>query len=154
MPEITINTDTMPYSPPTIECVRFGGRIGGQSIGCCGFDIFQGFNNDPNAEAYVPLYNGDSPHVPVMAVIDGKLSHAHLGPTNKDVFLGYLRVGTFDQSEMPNRGFLAVMTQEQAEYGIFAQQWLAILKENGFEFIRAVDNSVYSGDDGRWLHPP
>lgn len=136
---ITINTDEMPYSPPQIEFMRFGGRVGGQGTGCCAFDIIQGFSTNPEAEAYAPLTHGDE-----LTPICEKGEQLYLGRTNKEVFEGYLRIGTFDQTEMPNHGFLAILSEGQLS-GVYGKQWLKILKDNGFEFIRAVDNSVYSG---------
>lgn len=38
-----------------------------------------------------------------------------------------------------------MLTESQIGYGN-GLAWLKVLKENGFEFIRAVDNSVYSGE--------
>lgn len=129
----------MAYSAPIIECLRFAGRTGGIGIGCCAIDIFQGFNTDPDAAASIALKHGDSG---TSLMKDGK--QAYLGPTNRDIFLNYLRIGTFDTREMPNRVFLAAITrnQVQTENG---KKWLALLREQGFEFIRATDNSVYTG---------
>jgi hypothetical protein len=45
---------------------------------------------------------------------------------------------------MPNHFFLAVLTKNQLE-GSVGKKWLAILKEHGFEFVRAVSNSVGCG---------
>lgn len=135
-----INLQNLPYSPPTIECLRFGGRLGGIGIGCCGIDIIQGFNNDPDAEAYIPLTYGDA----LTSIPNGE-SVACYGPTNKDIFEAYLRTGTFDTQDMPNHAFLAAFSEDQL-YSSFGQKWLAILRENHFEFIRTIDNSVYSGD--------
>lgn len=143
MSVITIDISKMPYTPPTVECLRFGGRVGGKGIGCCAIDIFQGFSNDPDAEAYVPLNNGDSPHLPVMR----QGSQAYLGPTNKDVFLGYLRLGTFDSMDLPNHAFFCAISESQLNSRT-TEKWLEIFKENGFEFLRAVDNSVYLNGDG------
>lgn len=67
-----------------------------------------------------------------------------LGKTYKEIFEGRLRIGTFSSSEMPNHVFLAVLTADQIRGGV-GKKWLKILKENGFEFIRATDNSVYTG---------
>jgi hypothetical protein len=73
---------------------------------------------------------------------DGK--PVYLGPTNRDVFLGYLRVGTFDTREMPNRVFFAALTASQVGTDN-GKKWLGLLREQGFEFVRATDNSVYTG---------
>lgn len=47
---------------------------------------------------------------------------------------------------MPNHTFIATLTEYQltTTNGL---KWLAILKETGFEFVRTVDNSVYTGTD-------
>jgi hypothetical protein len=123
----------------TVEFLRFGSRISGTGIGCCAFDIIQGFDCDPKAKASIQLINGDGAF-PITH--DGK--QVYFGPTNKDIFYSRLRVGTFYDTDMPNHGFLAVITENQLNYG-FGLAWLKILKETGFEFVRAVDNSVYSG---------
>lgn len=129
----------MSYSASKIECLRFAGRKGGEGIGCCAIDMFQGFSNDPDAKRAVQLFHGDS-QTPLNK--DGKT--AWLGTTNREIFEQYLRIGTFDLQEMPNRMFLAAMTDEQLET-TYGAKWLAILKENGFKFIMSTDNSVYSG---------
>jgi hypothetical protein len=121
-----------------MEFLRFGSRISGTNIGCCAFDIIQGFDYDPDAKASIQIVNGDGG---CPCTKDGKQLFA--GPTYRDIFWQRLRSGTFDQRDMPNHGFLAIITTQQLE-GKSAPKWLAILKEAGFEFIRAVDNSVYS----------
>ena len=68
-----------------------------------------------------------------------------LGKTYREIFEARLRIGTFSDTDLPNHAFLCVMTASQISYGNGAA-WLKVLKENGFEFIRAVDNSVYSGE--------
>lgn len=134
----------MSYSASKIECLRFAGRTGGEGIGCCAIDLFQGFVNDPNGKAAVRLTHGDLGSPLTFDGPDGKRHEAWLGPTNKDIFLSYLRIGTFDTKEQPNRMFLCVLTEDQINYG-YGPAWLAILKENGFRFIAKVDNSVYTG---------
>jgi hypothetical protein len=47
---------------------------------------------------------------------------------------------------MPNHVFLAVLTEQQIRGGV-GLKWLKLLKEQGFEFIRTTDNSVYSGPE-------
>jgi hypothetical protein len=66
------------------------------------------------------------------------------GPTYRDIFNARIRIGTFSEADMPNHFFLAVLTSSQIS-GPIGKKWLAILKEAGFEFIRTVDNSVYTG---------
>lgn len=131
----------MAYSASKIEFLRFGSQVGGEGIGCCAIDIVQGFVNDPDAKAVVELRDGDSQ----TPLFNGK-SRAKYGPTNRDIFENYLRTGTFGTRELPNHIFLASLTEYQCGTDI-GKKWLAILKENGFEFIRATDNSVYSGVD-------
>jgi len=133
----------MAYSASKMECLRFAGRKGGEGIGCCAIDIFQGFINDPDAKGAVQLFHGDQ-GTPLTQYVDGVAKTIWLGPTNKDIFLQYLRIGTFDTQEMPNRMFLASLTDEQVASNN-GQKWLAILKEQGFIFIGRVDNSVYTG---------
>lgn len=142
----------MAYSASKIECLRFAAGKGGEGIGCCAIDLFQGFVNDPDAKAAVRLNHGDTGS-PLTIYKDGKCVEAWLGPTNRDIFLQYLRIGTFDTQEMPNRMFLAAMTDEQMESS-YGQEWMRILKEQGFQFIAKVDNSVYSGQDvGEQIEP-
>src|SRR5690606_3538273 len=50
----------------------------------------------------------------------------------------------FSSSSMPNHAFLAILTDFQISHNP-GKKWLKLLKEQGFEFIRTVDNSVYSG---------
>jgi len=129
----------MTYSASKIECVRFAGRHPTEGIGCCAIDNFQGFINDPDAPAYVQLKHGDSG----VGLIKNREA-VYYGPTNKDIFLSYLYTGTFSLDPMPNHAFLLSITKNQL-YSSIGLKWLAILKENGFEFIRTIDNSVYSG---------
>ena len=129
----------MAYSASKIECVRFAGRHPTEGIGCCAIDNFQGFINDPDAPAYVQLKHGDSG----VGLIK-KREAVYYGPTNKDIFLSYLYTGTFSLEPMPNHAFLLSITKTQLHSAI-GLKWLAILKENGFEFVRTIDNSVYSG---------
>lgn len=135
----------MAYSASKIECLRFAAERGGEGIGCCAIDLFQGFVNNPDGKAAVRLNHGDTGS-PLTVYKDGKAVEAWLGPTNREIFLQYLRIGTFDTREMPNRMFLAAMTDEQLESD-YGREWMRILKDNGFQFIAKVDNSVYSGQD-------
>lgn len=117
-----------------MECLRFGSSIPGGYWGCCAGDIMQNFNTDPDAPASIQLVDGDG------GVSTGKF----LGMTEKEVFLSRLRIGTFSTRDMPNHFFIAVLTANQLNMGN-GKKWLAILKENGFEFVRTVSNSVYTG---------
>lgn len=131
----------MAYSASKIECLRFAGRHKAEGIGCCAIDILQGFVNDPDAPGEVKLLHGDD-----QSMLYKGDKPAKLGPTNLDIFLGYLRIGTFGTEETPNRIFLAAITQQQINTPV-GKKWLSILKEQGFEFVRGCDNSVYSGED-------
>lgn len=123
-----------------MEFLRFGSSIPGGYWGCCACCIIQNFKFDPDAKASIQLVSGDG---------GGPLTHPSggamfAGPTYRDIFNQRIRVGTFDSRDMPNHAFLAILTDWQlnTDYG---KKWLAILKEAGFEFIRTVSNSVYTG---------
>ncbi len=122
-----------------MEFLRFGSSIPGSYWGCCAMDIIQHFDSDPDEKASIQLVDGDGGNP-----ITNSNGFMFAGPTYKDIFLQRLRYGTFGVGDMPNHGFLAILTHYQvnSETG---KKWLKLLKENGFEFIRAVDNSVYSG---------
>lgn len=123
-----------------MEFLRFGSSIPGSYWGCCAVCIIQNFKVDPDDKASIQLVDGDGGQ-PLTKGSEFKFA----GPTYKDIFLQRLRIGTFCDRDMPNHGFLAVLTQSQISGGV-GKKWLAILKEQGFEFIRTVDNSVYSGE--------
>ena len=121
--------------------LRFGSSIpgpdGSAGWGCCAVDILQGFSyGKPDDPASIELVCGDG----------GQPLGTFLGKTYREIFESRLRIGTFSDEDMPNHAFLCVITHNQinTSNGI---AWLKILKENGFEFIRAVDNSVYSGSE-------
>lgn len=124
-----------------MEFLRFGSSIPGEYWGCCAGDIIQNFKQDPDTPASIQLVSGDG---------GGGLTKDNelvfLGPTLRDIFWQRLRVSTFGLSDMPNHFFLAVLEQSQIQ-GDIGKKWLAILKEAGFEFLRAVDNSVYTGSE-------
>lgn len=121
-----------------MEFLRFGSSIPGEYWGCCAIDIIQNFNKDPDEAASLQLVSGD------LGISSDPIKY--LGPTYRDMFKQRLRIGTHSSREMPNHAFLAVLTANQVrqENG---KKWLHILKENGFEFIRAWDNSVYTGKE-------
>lgn len=132
-----------------IEFLRFGSQIPGNYYGCCAVDIIQGLSCDPDALSSIQVTDGDS-GMPYTR--DGKF--VFLGPTNLDVFKQRLRIGTFYHRELQNHAFLAVITGDQLSKHYDGTEsnglkWLKILKDHGFEFIRAVNNSVYS-----WSRPP
>jgi len=129
-----------------MEFLRFGSSIPGSYWGCCAVCIIQNFKVDPDAKASIELVSGDGGN----PVTDSNRNVLFAGPTWKDIFLQRLRYGTFGKSDMPNHGFLAVLTEHQVRSNP-GKKWMAILKEQGFEFIRAVDNSVYTGEG---LHTP
>lgn len=122
-----------------MEFLRFGSSIPGTYWGCCAVDIIQNFKFDPDEKASIQLVSGDGGGA---LTKNGKALFA--GPTYRDIFHQRLRIGTFSNRDMPNHAFLAVLTKDQLEYG-HGPKWLAILKECGFEFIRAMSNSVYAG---------
>lgn len=123
-----------------MEFLRFGSTIPGSYWGCCACDVIQDFNQYPDAKASIQLVTGDTGS----AITNNDGVSLFAGPTYHDIFKQRIRVGTFDNRDMPNHGFLAILTAEQLE-GEIGQQWLVILKAAGFEFIRSVSNSVYGG---------
>lgn len=120
-----------------MEFLRFGSSIPGSYWGCCAVCIIQNFKCDPDAPASIQLVSGDGGQ---------PLNGQFLGKTYREVFLSRLRIGTFNLRDMPNHAFLAVLTEQQIRGGHGAK-WLPILKEQGFEFLRCVDNSVYTGEE-------
>lgn len=117
-----------------MEFLRFGSSIPGDYWGCCACCIIQNFKFEPSAKASINLVHGDN------GVNLGKFA----GPTYEDIFRARIRIGTFSTRDMPNHAFFAILTETQVSGGV-GKKWLKILKEEGFEFIRTVDNSVYSG---------
>ena len=119
-----------------MEFLRFGSSIPGSYWGCCAVDIIQNFSaGHPDDKASIEVVCGDGGQ---------PIGNYFLGKTNREIFEARLRIGTFSDSDLPNHAFLCVLTESQIGYGN-GLAWLKVLKENGFEFIRAVDNSVYSG---------
>jgi hypothetical protein len=119
-----------------MEFLRFGSSIPGSYWGCCAVDIIQNFSGGhPDDKASIELVCGDG----------GQPLGTFLGKTYREIFESRLRIGTFSDEDMPNHAFLCIMTESQISFSN-GSAWLKILKENGFEFIRAVDNSVYSGN--------
>lgn len=116
-----------------MEFLRFGSSIPGSYWGCCACDIIQKFKVDPDEKASIELVSGDG---------GGSLGK-FAGKTYKEIFESRLRFGTFDTRDMPNHAFIAILTENQIRGGVGAK-WLKILKENGFEFVRSVSNSVYT----------
>jgi len=124
-----------------MEFLRFGSSIPGGYWGCCAVCIIQNFKYEPDAKASIELVSGDGGYP--MTDNDGNQQFA--GPTYRDIFQQRLRIGTFSNTDMPNHTFFAVLTEGQIG-GKVGKAWLEILKESGFEFVRTVDNSVYTGD--------
>lgn len=122
-----------------MEFLRFGSSLPGSYWGCCAMCIIQNFKFDPDEKASIQLVSGDG---------GGPLTKGSemlfAGPTYRDIFKQRIRIGTFSSDDMPDHGFLAVLTKSQISSG-HGMKWLTILKEEGFEFIRTVDNSVYTG---------
>lgn len=121
-----------------MEFLRFGSSIPGSYWGCCAADIIQDFQQDPDSKASIQLVSGDGG-----GGITKGTELAFAGPTLRDIFETRLRIGTFGNRDMPNHAFFAILTESQCSGGV-GRKWLAILKENGFEFLRCVDNSVWS----------
>lgn len=119
-----------------MEFLRFGSSIPGSYWGCCACDIIQNFKFDPDEKSSIQLVSGDG----------GGALGTFAGPTYKDIFTQRLRYGTFDNRDMPNHAFIAILTESQVKSS-YGAKWLAILKEHGFEFIRSVSNSVYTGQN-------
>lgn len=136
-----------------MEFLRFGSSIPGAYWGCCAACIIQDFKQDPDSPASIEVVCGDS-GTPITR--DGKTQF--LGKTWREIFHSRLRIGTFSNRDMPNHAFFAILTDEQMDEGSFGYKWLAILKETGFEFLRTVDNSVYTGQhllkDAKYKHSP
>lgn len=118
-----------------LEFLRFGSSIPGGYWGCCACDIIQNFKVAPNAKASIQLVSGDG---------GGDLGGKFMGSTYEEIFRERVRVGTFSSTDMPNHAFIAILTEWQL-VNKPGKSWLPILKDEGFEFIRTVDNSVYSG---------
>lgn len=117
-----------------MEFLRFGSSIPGGYWGCCACCIIQNFKMMPTDKASIELVDGDG----------GSPLGRFAGPTYEDIFRQRIRIGTFSSRDMPNHAFFAILTKSQVA-GAIGKAWLKILKEEGFEFIRSVDNSVYSG---------
>lgn len=124
-----------------MEFLRFGSSIPGSYWGCCAVDIIQNFKQDPDAPASIQLVGGDCG----TPLVDDKGGSKFLGMTEHEVFKARLRINTFNTGDKPNHTFFAVLTASQIA-GTVGKKWLAILKEEGFEFVRAIDNSVYTGE--------
>lgn len=131
-----------------MEFLRFGSSIPGQYWGCCAADIIQNFKVDPDEKASIELVDGDGGN-PVMFFNDkeGRTGAKFAGKTYADIFRQRLRYGTFNSSDKANHAFFAILTDWQINGGpnSIGYKWLKILKEEGFEFVRAIDNSVYTG---------
>lgn len=122
-----------------MEFLRFGSSIPGMYWGCCAVDIVQYFKVDPDAKASIQVVSGDGGGG---LMKDNEL--AFLGKTYREIFWNRLKINTFNLGEKPNHAFFAVLTSQQLA-GDIGRQWLAILKEAGFEFLRTTSNAVYTG---------
>jgi len=119
-----------------MEFLRFGSSIPGSYWGCCAACIIQDFKQDPDEPASIQIVSGDGGQ---------PIGDNFAGLTYREIFETRLRIGTFNTTEMPNHAFLAILTQEQLETST-GMRWLEILRNNGFEFVRSVSNSVYADD--------
>lgn len=136
--------DYLPYTPLGIECLRLGARRGGDGIGCCAMDVIQGFNNDPDKiRPQQPFYEGDSWSPLFYEGTDKQLCVGGEGITNEQAFLAYITHGSFTNEPAADHGFIAVLTDSQVQ-GETGKKWLRILKREGFKWVGAVSNSVYS----------
>lgn len=136
--------DNLPYTPRGIECLRFGARRGGEGIGCCAIDVFQGFNNAPDAFCpQQPFFNGDDWSPEFHPDTDSQLCVGGGTITNEQAFLSYLTHGSFTPEPEPDHGFIAVLTGDQAN-SANGKKWLAILKREGFKWVGCTSNSVYA----------
>lgn len=119
-----------------MEFLRFGSSIPGSYWGCCAIDIIQNFKVDPDEKAAIEIVCGDS-----------NISHnKYIGLTYREIFLQRLRFGTFGAGEMHNHAFIATLTDWQVNSNP-GKKWLKLLHETGFEFVRAVANSVHTGSN-------
>lgn len=123
-----------------MEFLRFGSSIPGSYWGCCACCIIQDFQQRPDDKASIQLVDGDGG----TPITNSSGESLFAGPTYRDIFWQRLRYGTHWNRDMPDHTFLAIMTQDQIQSSTGAE-WLALLKEAGFEFIRTMDNSVYTG---------
>lgn len=122
-----------------MEFLRFGSSIPGSYWGCCACCIIQNFKVDPDEKASIQLVSGDGGG----PITKGR-EMLFAGPTWRDIFWQRIRSGTFDSRDMPNHAFFAILTDWQINSAP-GNKWMAILKEAGFEFVRSVANSVYTG---------
>ncbi len=123
-----------------MEFLRFGSSIPGTYWGCCACCIIQNFHCDPDSKSSIQVVDGDCGY----PILDENDESIFVGKTYRDIFWQRIRFGTFSDDDMPNHAFFAILTESQLSQS-HGKKWLAILKEAGFEFIRTVDNSVYSG---------
>ena len=122
-----------------MEFLRFGSSIPGSYWGCCACCIIQNFKVDPDKKASIQLVSSDGGG----PITKGR-EMLFAGPTWRDIFWQRIRSGTFDSRDMPNHAFFAILTDWQINSAP-GNKWMAILKEAGFEFVRSVANSVYTG---------
>lgn len=140
---ITIDYNSLPYTPSGIECLRLGARRGGEGIGCCAIDVIQGFNNAPDAICpQQPFFNADEYRVEFYDNTSDQLCLGGEGITNEQVFLAQLTHGSFTPFPEPDHGFIVTMTENQISSSN-GQKWLTILKREGFKWVGCVSNSVY-----------
>lgn len=130
----------------TLECVRFGARLPAIGIGCCAIDLIQGFSCDPDGPVERKMVHGDAG---TALTLNGKQAFA--GPTNRALFNIYLKTGTFDTQDSPDRAFFCALSDYQlkTDYG---KKWLEIIKDAGFEFLRTINNTVYNQGRGTTPH--
>jgi hypothetical protein len=118
-----------------MEFLRFGSSIPGSYWGCCAGDVIQNFKVGATEPASIQLVEGDG----------GSYLGKFAGKTYHDIFRQRLVYGTFsaDKSRAVNHAFFVMLSDTQLKSEI-GKQWLAILKAEGFEFVRTVNNSVWN----------
>lgn len=121
-----------------LEFLRFGSSIPGNYWGCCACCIIQNFKVDPDAKGSIQLVSGDGG-----GALTGSDGALYAGPTYRDIFHQRLRIGTFSTNPMPNHAFIAILSEGQLTSDP-GRKWLPILKAQGFEYVRAVNNSVWN----------
>jgi len=121
-----------------MEFLRFAGSIPGSYWGCCAVDVIQCFDKDPDTSASIQIVCGDGGQP-----LTRGGEELFFGPTYGDIFRNRIRTGTFGTGDMPNHAFLAVLTDSQVRSTV-GKKWLKMMADEGFEFVRAIDNSVYT----------
>jgi hypothetical protein len=126
-----------------MEIIRYGARKGGQRIGCCAVDLFQGFDVELNKPMVSPVKYGDT---------EVQVGDQWRGPTALDIFKQGLAFGTFSDRPMVDRCYFAILSQGSME-SIIGLEWLEELYKHGFKFLVTINNSVYDDQDEDFDEP-